>query len=83
MTRKSFVLLPLAVAMCVAGCSFAPTYERPEAPIEAAWPVSEATKNVKLLTEGLQQWGEFFRDERLLRKERHAVRLITKLNPLY
>ena len=65
MTRKSFVLLPLAVAMCVAGCSFAPTYERPEAPIEAAWPVSEATKNVKLLTEGLQQWGEFFRDERL------------------
>ena len=83
MTRKSFVLLPLAVAMCVAGCSFAPTYERPEAPIEAAWPVSEATKNVKLLTEGLQQWGEFFRDERLKKTAlgRLFIRVYYRLSP--
>ncbi len=63
--RKTFVLLPLAAAILAAGCSFAPTYERPEAPIEAAWPASEATKNVQMLTEGLQKWGDFFKDERL------------------
>jgi len=63
--RKTFVLLPLAVAMLAAGCSFAPTYERPEAPVAQSWPQSEATRNVQVLTEGLQQWGDFFTDERL------------------
>ena len=63
--RKTFVLLPLAAAILAAGCSFAPTYERPEAPVEAAWPASEATKNVQMLTEGLQNWGDFFKDKRL------------------
>ncbi len=63
--RKTFVLLPLAAAVLAAGCSFAPTYERPAAPVEESWPASEATKNVQMLTEGLQQWGEFFKDKRL------------------
>ncbi|MDP1609662.1 MAG: efflux transporter outer membrane subunit [Sulfuritalea sp.] len=31
-------LLPLAVALIAAGCSFTPDYQRPLAPIPAAWP---------------------------------------------
>ncbi len=62
---KAFTLLPLAAVILSAGCSFAPTYERPIAPVEQNWPVSEATKNVNMLTQGLQQWGDFFKDARL------------------
>lgn len=64
--RKSLVLLPIAAAILATGCSFAPTYVRPEAPVVAAWPQSEATKNAQLLTNGLQKWGDFFTDPRLL-----------------
>lgn len=63
--RKTFVLLPLAAAMMLAGCSLAPTFERPEAPVAQSWPQDEATKNAKVLTEGLQTWAEFFADNRL------------------
>lgn len=64
--RKTLCLLPLASALLLSGCiSLAPDYERPEAPVEQAWPQDEATKNAALLTEGLQKWSEFFTDERL------------------
>ena len=64
--RKTLCLLPLASALLLSGCiSLAPDYERPEAPVEQAWPQDEATKNAALLTQGLQKWSEFFTDERL------------------
>lgn len=41
-------LLSLAVALIAAGCSFTPEYQRPPAPVPAAWPatVPEATQRV-------------------------------------
>lgn len=65
--RKSICLLPLTCALLLSGCvSLAPDYERPQAPVAQAWPADEATRNAVLLTEGLQQWGDFFTDPRLL-----------------
>ena len=64
--RKALCLLPLAAAMMLAGCvNLAPDYERPEAPIAAAWPQDEATKNAHVLAEGLAEWADFFTDERV------------------
>ena len=64
--RKIFTLLPLTVALLLTGCvSLAPDYERPQAPVEEAWPQDEAVKNAKLLTEGLADWASFFTDARL------------------
>ncbi len=68
--RDSFVLpmrvlpslAPLAAALLLAGCSFAPTYERPAAPIAAAWPspgVAEGTPAAEM------DWREFVQDARL------------------
>lgn len=65
--RKSICLLPLAAALMLSGCvSLAPDFERPQAPVAQAWPVDEATKNAVVLTEGLQQWGDFFTDPKLI-----------------
>lgn len=52
----------LAALLALAGCSMAPTYERPELPVPAAWPAdakagSATTKPV--------DWNSFFPDERL------------------
>lgn len=64
--RKIFTLLPLTAALLLTGCvSLAPDYERPQAPVEEAWPQDEAVKNAKLLTEGLADWASFFTDARL------------------
>lgn len=65
--RKSICLLPLAAALMLSGCvSLAPEYEQPQAPVAEAWPMDEATKNAVVLTEGLQQWGDFFTDPKLI-----------------
>ena len=70
--RKSFCLLPLAAALLLSGCvNLAPEYERPAAPVPAAWPQDEATQSAELLTEGLALWGDFFTDARL----RELIRL--------
>ncbi len=66
--KKTFCLLPLASALLLSGCiSLAPDYEQPPASIEQAWPQDEATKNAVVLTEGLQKWGDFFTDPKLLK----------------
>ena len=66
--RKSFCLVPLVSALMLTGCvNLAPSYERPEAPVEAAWPADAATKNAKVLTQGLAAWSDFFTDPRLLK----------------
>ena len=70
--RKSFCLLPLAAALLLSGCvNLAPDYERPAAPVPAAWPQDEATQSAQLLTDGLALWGDFFTDARL----RELIRL--------
>jgi multidrug efflux system outer membrane protein len=67
MNRTFFLLLGLIVAF-LAGCTLAPTYTRPEAPVPATWPGGPAA--------GLQAakpgeaaadtpWRDFFVDERL------------------
>ena len=67
MNRTFFLLLGL-IAAFLAGCTLAPTYTRPEAPVPAAWPGGPAS--------GLQAakpgeaaadtpWRDFFVDERL------------------
>ncbi len=66
--RKSLCLIPLVSALMLTGCvSLAPDYERPEAPVAAAWPADAATKNAEVLTKGLAAWSDFFTDERLVK----------------
>ena len=62
---SSFVvrLAPLAAALVLAGCSFAPTYQRPAAPVAANWPAGLTS------TEGAAvsdiSWRDFAQDARL------------------
>jgi multidrug efflux system outer membrane protein len=62
--RKATV--PLLAAMALAGCSLAPSYERPEAPVPGQYP--NAQQPVDPAAAGYSSdlgWSEFFRDERL------------------
>ncbi|HEU19247.1 MAG TPA: efflux transporter outer membrane subunit [Deltaproteobacteria bacterium] len=68
MTRKLLILLIISVLIS-AGCTLAPEYTRPDAPVPAEWPTGEAygeietseyARSVPELT-----WQEFFTDERL------------------
>lgn len=50
----------LALSMAVSGCTLAPKYVRPEAPVATQWPVDTATaSNVQL------KWRDLFIDSRL------------------
>ena len=66
MTRK---LLWVGVIICLGGCSLAPKYTRPAAPVPAAWPSGPAykeppaTEKVPITAE--VQWRQFFTDPRL------------------
>ena len=55
-------VVALAALLALAGCSMAPTYERPELPVPAAWP-----DDVKAPTAAAKpvDWNSFFPDERL------------------
>lgn len=65
MTKPRFPLSPLPAAFlllgALAGCSLAPTYQRPEAPVAAAYPLSSAGAMPALDT----GWREFFSEPRL------------------
>ncbi|OGS80477.1 MAG: RND transporter [Gallionellales bacterium GWA2_59_43] len=54
----------ILLAALLAGCSMAPTYQRPEAPVTAAWPA-----NVKLKLSGellrSDRWQDYFAEPRL------------------
>lgn len=69
--RIKFVAL--AALLALAGCSMAPTYERPELPVPAAWPedAKAGTAEVKPV-----DWNSFFPDERL----RALIRLALEHN---
>lgn len=54
-------LLPLVAALTLAGCSFIPTYERPQAPVASAWPTGKAEAPVASST----AWEDFVQAPRL------------------
>ena len=68
MNRHLFFLL-LGIALVLGGCTLAPKYTRPEAPISADWPTGAAYRETKAMpgtpTATELQWREFFADERL------------------
>src|SRR5512139_3511632 len=67
MNKNAFLLL-VGVAIVLAGCTMAPKYARPQAPVPAAWPTGPAyaqagTTNAPAVPE--LNWQEFFTDEKL------------------
>jgi len=70
MNRSFPFLLCMFIALTV-GCSMAPTYSRPEAPVPAAWPDGPAYKQNQAVMGTTDvtkiKWKEFFVDEKLLR----------------
>ena len=68
MGKKLFSLLAITAAL-LTGCTMAPKYTRPEAPVPATWPSGPAYDN-EHVSPGAPaaaevQWREFFTDERL------------------
>lgn len=70
MSMKTSVLVLLSgIAVCVAGCTLAPEYARPEAPVPAAWPAGPAylgsptEPNAPAPSE--LAWQDFFTDPKL------------------
>jgi multidrug efflux system outer membrane protein len=68
MRRYLFFLLP-GIALVLGGCTLAPKYTRPEAPITAGWPSGEAYQETRIATAAPAApelgWQEFFTDENL------------------
>jgi len=54
-------LIPLAVALALAGCSFTPEYQRPAAPVPSAWPVNAGAAGTTVAAD----WRSVFTDPRL------------------
>ena len=60
-------LLSVSLAAALAGCSLAPTYERPDAPVDAAYPTGPAYKaDGSQAAQGMSTadigWRDFFGD---------------------
>ncbi len=68
MNRKWFLLLGIIVFL-LSGCTMAPKYTRPDAPVPAKWPTGAAYKQTKSAASAPAAaelpWREFFTDERL------------------
>jgi multidrug efflux system outer membrane protein len=67
--NKTVLLLLLGIAIVPAGCTLAPKYTRPEAPVPAQWPAGPAYKEAGVATAAQAApdiaWRDFFTDERL------------------
>ena len=77
MMAKRFSLLATTVVL-LTGCTLAPKYTRPEAPVPASWPSGPAYDNARV-TPGAPAaaelgWREFFIDERLRKIIEAALR---------
>lgn len=59
---RAFKLATVAAAVLLAGCSMMPKYERPEAPVPAAFPYPAAQEGVAAAD---LDWRQFFGDARL------------------
>ncbi|WP_038369678.1 efflux transporter outer membrane subunit [Brackiella oedipodis] len=55
----------LTLSLILAGCSLAPKYERPQAPIPATYDESQTTVNASQASAADLGWKEFIRDPRL------------------
>ena len=73
MRKQNYALAAVAAAaMLLAGCSFIPTYERPAAPVEAAFPPPPTidgapARSATGVTPADLSYQQFFTDERLVR----------------
>jgi len=66
--NKSVLLLLVGIAAGQTGCSMAPKYTRPEAPVPAEWPAYEAAPPTANASDAaLVGWQEFFADQKLQR----------------
>lgn len=67
--NKPISILVLGISLAPLGCTMAPQYARPTAPIPAEWPSGVAYAGAKTTTNAANgcslAWREFFRDERL------------------
>jgi multidrug efflux system outer membrane protein len=67
MIRKTLLIAVMIV--CMTGCSMAPTYTRPEAPVPAAWPTGPAYKHATTTpispSAADVKWRDFFVDEKM------------------
>jgi outer membrane protein, multidrug efflux system len=67
--NKTVFLLLLGIALVPAGCTMAPKYTRPKAPVPAEWPNGPAYSDVRGATNVSTvpdlRWQEFFSDEKL------------------
>jgi multidrug efflux system outer membrane protein len=72
------ILLVIVAFFCLSGCTLAPKYTRPEAPIPSDWPSGEAYKEVKAVTDAPTvtelKWQEFLTDEKLQKIIETALR---------
>jgi len=63
------ILLTWGVVVFLGGCSLAPDYQQPQAPVPAQWPQGEAYHDARAVTEiptaQALIWQDFFTDERL------------------
>jgi outer membrane protein, multidrug efflux system len=65
MNKNAFLLL-LGIALVPAGCTMAPKYTRPKAPVPAEWPTGPAyATQPSTPNSQLPQWQEFIADEKL------------------
>jgi multidrug efflux system outer membrane protein len=68
MTEKLLSLLAITVVL-LTGCTLAPKYTRPEAPVPASWPSGPAYDNARVSPSAPAaaelKWREFFTDDRL------------------
>jgi multidrug efflux system outer membrane protein len=68
MNKITFLLL-VGIAIVPAGCTMAPKYTRPKAPVPANWPTGTAYQAIQPATNAPDarqlRWREFFTDEKL------------------
>ena len=62
--NKVFILLAF-IGMAVTGCTLAPKYHQPAAPVAGTWPENAPTKNVATNSVADIGWRDFFDDPRL------------------
>lgn len=71
------ILAAAALTVCVAGCTLAPKYTRPAAPVPRGWPAGPAYEKARpsadLSRAEELDWQRFFTDERLKRVIRAAL----------
>lgn len=64
--NRTAILICLGVALLAGGCTMAPKYSRPVAPVPSVWPVGAAyPAPIATNSQPLPEWREFFTDAKL------------------